>query len=544
MRYCSAPMLCSVFKTGFSLLLFVALWASGHVFAAAEGRANGVSLDELFSDHMVLQRNAPLPVWGSAPAGTRVTVEFGGSGAEATANAEGKWMARLPALPASKEGRDLSVRSGGAICATIHDVLVGEVWICAGQSNMEFRLNQEATWASEQKAAALPLIRLRSPGWAGQGVYGAPLSADAVARLTPARFYSSAAWIPCEPAKAGGFSAVGYFFGKEIQHALDVPVGLINLAIGGSPAEAWISRAALARNPALAPMVAPHWLENQSALEPWCIGRALAHLGTNLATAPADDLGPNHLFKPAFLWDAGPARLMPFAIRGVLWYQGESNALSHLGEAGVANPKWRVEQHEALFKAMVQDWRAQWGLGDFPWLICQLSSIDTSKYKSHFWPEFRDQQRRAISQLPNCALAVCSDIGNPTNVHPTNKHELGKRLAAAALRVVYRDSTALPCPLPIEARNRGGNVAIAVQYAGTGLSTCNGPAPAGFELAGADGVFHPAEATLAGQNVVVHAAGVTSPKDVRYGWQPYSIGNVVNSAGFPLSTFQLPIREN
>ena len=510
------------------------------LLAAAPGPAD-VTVNDVFSDHMVLQRDVSLPVWGTAAVGHRVTVEFAGQAVSTLADADGKWSVQFPKLAASKVSRAMTIRADGEVSKTINDVLVGEVWICAGQSNMEFRCDQEATWATEQTSATLPEVRLRNMGYAGQGHAASGYSAALVARQTPASFYNPSTWTACTAASAAPFSAVGYFFGKEMRNALDVPIGLINLSVGGSPAEAWIRRAALAGNASFAPMLAPNWTSNNTNLEPWCNGRALVQLGTNIGSAPGDDVGPNHSFKPSFLWDSGPARLAPFAMGGVLWYQGESNALSHIGEAGVANPQWRVDQHEALFPLLVNDWRAQWGQGNFPFLTCQLSSISEASYDSDFWPQFRDQQRRHAATLSNVGLAVTSDIGNASNVHPTNKHDVGKRLVNWARRNVYQDTSVLVSPLPTTATRSGSTVTIHFSDAGTALATSNAAVPASLELAGADGVFAAATATISGPDLIVTSASVTTPMKVRYAWQPFSQGNLVNSAGLPCSTFLLSV---
>ena len=495
---------------------------------------DAVALDPIFSNSMVLQRDMKLPVWGTAAAGHEITVTFNGAAASAVADAQGRWLVELPAQTASKTSRELKVLAGGEPRLTVSDVLVGEVWLCAGQSNMEFRCDQEATWTTESAGAALPHVRLRNMGYAGQGVGATGYSAAVVARQTATDFYNASSWAAASATTAAPFSAVGYFFGKEIRNALDVPVGLINVSVGGSPAEAWMRRAIIP--PAL---TAPGWITNNTNLEPWCNGRATVQLGGNIGSAPGDDMGPNHSFKPAFLWNAGPARLAPFAIRGVLWYQGESNALSHIGET---NPKWRVDQHETLFPLLVNDWRAQWGQGNFPFLVCQLSSISETSYDSHYWPEFRDYQRRATALLPNMGLAVTSDIGASANVHPTNKRDVGRRLARWAQRYTYGDATALPCPLPTIATRTGSTVTINFQHTGPALSTSNAAAPASFELAGADGVFYAANATIVGQSITATSSSVPTPVKVRYAWQPFSGGNLVNSAGLPASTFLLNVQ--
>ncbi|MHA3772454.1 CotH kinase family protein [Verrucomicrobiota bacterium sgz303538] len=513
---------------------------AGVALIAPAAGADNVALDPVFSDHMVLQRDTALPVWGTAAPGNEITVSFGGDSAATIAAEDGRWFVRLPAKSASKVPRELKVRANGQERLTVSDVLVGEVWLCAGQSNMEFRTNQEATWVTEQRNASLSNVRLRNMGYAGQGYFATEYPATLVSRQTPHSFYNASSWVPCDASSAAPFSAVGYFFGKEIRNALDVPVGLINCSVGGSPAEAWVRREALVAAPSLAKIVSGNWLSN-GMFEPWCTGRAQVQLGASINSAPGDDVGANHSFKPSFLWDSGPGRIAPYAIRGVLWYQGESNALSHIAESGVANPKWRVDQHEQIFPVLVQDWRKKWGQGDFPFLVCQLSSISTGNYASHFWPEFRDYQRRATSLLPNMGLAVTSDIGNSSNVHPTNKHDVGKRLANWARRYVYNDASVLACPLPTSAKRNGSAVLVAFNDAGPALATADSAAPASFELAGVDGVFFPAEATISGASVVVSSTSVPTPVNVRYAWQPYSSGNLVNFAGLPASTFLLTV---
>ncbi len=303
------------------------------------------------------------------------------------------------------------------------------------------------------------------------------------------------------------------------------------MSVGGSPAESWMRREIIP-----AALTTPGWTSNDTNLEPWCNGRALGQLGGLIGSSPGDDMGPNHSFKPAFLRSAGPARLAPFAIRGVLWYQGESNALSHIGEAGVTNPKWRVDQHETLFPLLVNDWRKQWGQGNFRFLVCQLSSISTASYQSDFWLEFRDYQRRATALLPNMGLAVTSDIGNSSNVHPTNK-----RLARWAQRNTYGDTAAIPCPLPTTATRSVSTVTVTFQNTGPALTTSNAAAPATFELAGADNIFYVATAIIAGATVNVTSSSVSTPIKVRYAWQPFATGNLVNSAGLPASTFLLNV---
>jgi sialate O-acetylesterase len=504
-----------------------------------------VELAPVFGDNMVLQRDLPVPVWGRTQPGGQITVEFAGQKQAAKADASGHWRVTLEPLLASHEPRTLAVTDTSrpahpALCLT--NILVGEVWLAAGQSNMEWPLAQEAHAAMELPAATNARLRLLNLTFAGQHFYARPFGSNELARMTPDKFYSGT-WQACSPASARPFSAIAYYFAQAVQRELDVPVGVIHLAVGvihlavgGSPAEAWIRRAALAGETALQPIVAGNWLTN-AALDGWCRERG----GQNLAAAleagwpvPGDDLGPNHPFKPGFLWDAGPARLGPFALRGVLWYQGESNSLE----------PWRVAQHEKLFPLLVRDWRVQWGRPRLPFLYCQLSSISTNAgYKAGCWPEFRDQQRRFLDVIPDTAMAVTSDLGHPTDVHPRNKREVGRRLALAVLARVYGRAGEGSGPLIATATRRGAEVVLEFRHA-DGLRTTDGQPPNGFELAGKSGEFHPATATLRGGRVVLSAAPVSEPEQVRYLWEPFPVPpqNLVNSAGLPASTFRVDIR--
>ena len=487
-----------------------------------------LALPPVFTDNAVLQRDTPLPVWGQSEPGQRVTVRFAGESETTTADAAGHWHVTLAPLAASFAPRTLEI-AADTVCRRTN-VLVGDVWLAAGQSNMEFPLARETHAAAELPAATNSRLRLLNFAFAGQSSPGLAFDSATVARLTPELFFSGA-WQPCTPAAARRFSAIAYYFGREIQTREQVPVGLIHCAVGGSPAEAWISRAALAREPQLAAMVHGNWLTN-SALDDWCRQRArenLATARTNRPAPPGDDLGPSHAFQPGFLWSAGPARLAPFALRGVLWYQGESNSLEER----------RVRQHELLFPLLVREWRSAWNQ-PLPWLYCQLASIRTNHYASAAWPEFRDQQRRLLAVIPAAAMAVTSDHGLPDDVHPREKREIGRRLALLARHQVYGEAVECDGPQPLRAEVHGGRVTVQFTHA-KGLATADGQSPRSFEVAGADGVFQPVSAKLVGNTVDLDTAQISPPRQLRYGWQPYSEGNLINAAALPASTFQIPV---
>jgi sialate O-acetylesterase len=503
----------------FAAIFACVLYGVGRVDAAPP------ALAWVFQDHMVLQRDAPVPVWGTGEAGNPVAVDFAGQRKSTRCDADGRWRVTLDPLQGDDRPQDLTVTAGETVA--VRDVLVGEVWVAAGQSNMEFTLAREAHAAAELPAANLPGVRLLNLGYAGQNVFATPFSAEVVARLNPADFYRGS-WAPCTTASARSFSAIGYYFAKEVRQVAGVPVGVINLAVGGSPAEAWVRRDALAADAELRPMVDGNWLRNP-ALDDWCRERGRQNLGD---VATADPAGPNHPFKPGFLWDAGLARLVPFAVRGVIWYQGESNALDGR----------RAAQHERLFPLLVADWRRQWGEGDFPFLYCQLSSIGTEHgYHSESWPAFRDGQRRMLAGILNSGMAVTSDIGNRADVHPRDKRTVGHRLALWAGAKVYGQHVTFSGPLPTGARREGAAVVVTFDHADGGLRAADDKPLAGFEVAGSDGAFAPAQVTVASDRLTVSSSAVADPTTVRYGWQPFSAGNLANGAGLPASTFQLSV---
>jgi sialate O-acetylesterase len=507
-------------------VVFALVWS---VFSAP---GVGLSLAPWFADNLVLQRDARVPVWGTAKAGERVIVSFAGQRKTTLADASGRWQVVLDPLPASFEPRTLTAEATDTLRLT--NILVGEVWLAAGQSNMEFPLSREAHASAELPVATNASLRLLNLSFAGQYFYAKPFGANELSRMTPEQFYSGT-WRECSPASAKDFSAIAYCFGHELQPELHVPVGIIHLAVGGSPTEAWIRRAALAGEPELGVMTRGNWLTN-AALDDWCRERGHQNLDAPIRAGlavPGDDLGPNHPFKPGFLWDAGPARLRPFAIRGVLWYQGESNALE---------PR-RVRQHEKLFPLLVRDWREQWGQKRLPFLFCQLSSISTNGgYQSSCWPDFRDQQRRFVDTIPDTAMAVTSDLGHPTDVHPRNKRDVGHRLAVAALATVYGREIEFSGPSVLSAERRGNQVVVRFAHA-NGLSTTDGKTPAGFEIAGEDGKFFPAIAAIERDSVALTCPQVPQPDQVRYAWQPFPTPpqNLVNAAGLPASTFRVAV---
>lgn len=479
-----------------------------------------VILPQVFGDSMVLQSDASLPIWGIARPGESVAVSLDGDQRRTVADDPGQWRVTFPPRRASANGVELVVRGDNLV--RCRNVVVGEVWICAGQSNMAWPLKQAKDGPAEAASAQHPQIRLLHLAGGADGgskVY----TPEQIKRLTPEGFIRGR-WSPCMPEAAADSSAVAYFFGRRIEQDLKAPIGLIMLAVGGTPAEAWIRRAALDADPSLRELTQGDWLDN-AQLELWCQERARTNLARAIASGeiiPGDDLGMNHPFKPAFMWQAGVEPLIPFAIRGVIWYQGESNAES----------AWRVEQHTALFPQLVSDWRAQWGQGDFSFLFVQLPAMG----RPH-WPAFRESQRRCLDKLTNLGMAVTIDAGHPTDVHPPDKRPVGERLARWALANTYGRSTAPSGPL-FSSSTSGEKASVTFLHA-SGLETRDGLSPVGFEVAGEDGVWRPADAQIVGENVEVCCGQISPIIDVRYGWAPFPNPplNLINREGLPASPF-------
>jgi sialate O-acetylesterase len=483
-----------------------------------------------FTSQMVLQQGMPLRFWGVADPGERVVVEFAGATAEARADATCCWRVTLPPPEASRESRPLVI-SGLRHSVRLDDVLVGEVWLCAGQSNMLLPLSRVVDAQQEIAAATRPLVRLFNWRAAASGDRGA-YSAEQLAALEPSRF-GSGAWTRCTPETAAGFSAVGSVFGATLADTLDVPVGIISVAVGGTPAESWVRREALAAGDPTRPLVSGNWLENP-LLDRWCLDRARDNLALALAGKAAvsqDELGLAHPFKPGFMWQAGIAPFVPLAIRGVCWYQGESNADSPA----------RAAQHEAILPVLVADWHRAWGR-ELPFGIVQLPGLGRPD-----WPAFRDGQRRLAEAIPGTGLVVTIDLGDPREVHPADKRPIGERLAAWALADVYGRAGPATGPRPQGAsREPDGSVRVAFTATGGGLATRDGAAPVLVEVAGADGRFQPAAARIDGETLVIRRLAGPPPgeiKKIRHAWRPFPEPkpNLTGRTGLPATPFELEV---
>ncbi|MCY4754794.1 sialate O-acetylesterase [Pelomonas aquatica] len=503
-------------------VLAISLCTATPLFAAVE-------VDSIFGDHMVVQRDKPVAVFGSAAAGELVKVAFGADVAETHAGVDGRWIVRLPARKAEAKPSQIRI-VGVSNEVLLQDVLVGDVWITAGQSNMEFKLGQDAEGGAELQSAADPALRVATFEPLNKNVGALAFGPDDAQRLNPDSYYRGS-WAAAAGPDAARASAVGYWFAKKIRAEVGIPVGVVGYAIGGAPLETFASREALTAS-GFGNKLSGDWMKNQE-LPTWVRARAAQNLA-KLLDSPGDELGKNHGYKPAFAWESGMARIAEFPVRGFLWYQGESNAVEPA----------RIAEYARLQALMAADWRAKWKDPKLPFYFVQLSACEAAERKH--WGEFRDMQRRSVAAIPApSGMAVSYDHGPPvdakSDVHPNHKRPVGERLALLALRDVYGKPGMISSgPAPAEMTVRGGELVIGFDHA-AGMKSSSGGQLAGFEISNDGAAWTPADARVEGHTVIVSAPGVSAPKAVRYAWASWcKDANLVNGAGLPASTFQLP----
>jgi sialate O-acetylesterase len=455
----------------------------------------------LFTDGMVLQRDIAAPVWGTAYNGEKVTVEINGQSVSTTA-VDGKWMVRLKSL-----------KAGGPFTLKINDlelknVLVGDVWICSGQSNMQWSVKQSDNAAAEIANASFPMIRL----------FTVPRS-----EINAPQTDIKASWQECNPANIADFSAVGYFFGRDLHKTLNVPIGLIDNAVGGSPAESWMQAELLNGDEEFRQFHAayPQAMERYNqAVEKH---KEAVEKARAAGTRPPN--APGRPWLPSGLYNGMLAPLVPYAIKGAIWYQGESNA-------------GRAYQYRRLFPTMIKNWRERWGQGEFPFLFVQLAAFGPNGQKlgESDWAELREAQTMTLS-LPNTGMALAIDVGTIDDIHPKAKQPVGARLALAARAVAYKQKLVFAGPMYAGMKVKGDKIELKFNHTGGGLEA-KGGALKGFLIAGEDKVWHEAKAEIKGKQVIVSCPEVTKPVAVRYAWAKYPTVNFYNQEGLPANPFR------
>lgn len=477
------------------------------VRSAITGDYGELRLSELYSDNMVLQRDRPLPISGSANALEKVTVTIGKQKHTIQTGLDGNWTIKLKPLAAG--GPHTLTVAAGKKTLIYKNVLVGEVWLCSGQSNMECLLRSATTGKADVPLTENSEIRFfdMKARWSTQAV---EWDASVLDSLNQLQYYNNTQWSLCSPATSGSFSAVAYYFGKMLQDSLKVPIGLISNAVGGSPAEAWIDRSILEYH---FPAILRNWTKNDF-IQDWVRGRAA------LNVKKGTDKYQRHPYEPCYLYEAGIRPLEQFPIKGVIWYQGESNAHNR-------------EAHEKLFKLLVQSWRKNWEDEQLPFYYVQLSSLERPS-----WTWFRDSQRRMLKEIPYTGMAVSSDQGDSLDVHPRSKKPIGERLAHWALNKTYGMQQVVPSgPLYQEVEFSKGAAYLSFDCA-EGMCSSDGQPLRTFEIAETEGVYYSATAEVLGNRIKVMSKEVKNPRHVRYGWQPFTRANLVNGSGLPASTFR------
>lgn len=479
------------------------------VYSGITGNYGGLQLPPTYGNGMVIQRQQPINLQGTANAGEHISINFHGTKAETIANQFGKWAVSLPAEQAGGP-YTLSIKAPSGK-HTFNDVWVGEVWLCSGQSNMELVVPRTSTAETDLAAAdTCSLLHLYNMPSIVPTCNMAWDSArlDSVNKLL---YIQPGHWERSNAQLVRNFSSIAYNYGRILAYNLGCHVGIISNAVGGSGCEDWIDRSTLEED---FPAILRNWKQNDNIMR-WVRERATTN------TSKATSALQRHPYEPAYLFESGILPLQGYGLRGVLWYQGESNADN-------------VEVHERLFPLLEKSWRKFFGRTDLPFYFVQLSSIGTRPS----WPHFRDSQRRMSETLPHTYMAVSSDLGDSLDVHPTRKFEVAQRLALSALCHTYNYHLTSSGPRYLSFTANGSQATLRFADA-ENMHPANGTTLMGFEVAGADGIYHKAEAKPQGEEcIVLNCPEVKQIKAVRYGWQPFTRANLVNDAGLPASTFR------
>lgn len=494
--------------------------AKGYAFLAKiiyenlTGDFGGLKMPMIFSDNMVLQREMPLPVWGTANAGDKVIVSFNHLTKTTVAGSDGKWKIIFPAMQADAVPQTMRISDNKSTVA-YNNILMGDVWLCSGQSNMYLPLHvtkdAQKTIAEAGKEKNIRLFKFKPIAETDDLAWDTAI----LHKLNDLQYFSGE-WKNDNAEDAKSFSAVGYYFGQKIQQEENVPVGLIELAVGGSPQISWMDRYTLQTNPLLENTLKSDW-RTSDFLMGWCRER----VDKNLQNTSFQQ--QRHPYQPCYNYDAGVRHIIQFPIKGVVWYQGESDADN-------------AELYAKEFPLFVKSWREKWGY-DFPFYYVQLSGLGRAS-----WPHFRDTQRKLLAEVPNSGMAVTSDLGDSLNVHYAHKKPVGLRLANLALHYTYHKSNIVPNGPMVKSVVRKNNTIEISFDESDGLKTADGGALRGFELENEFGIFTPAKAEIKNNKVYIEVSANETVKKMVYAWKGFPHANLVNGAGLPASTFMMDVK--
>lgn len=486
------------------LTIFLMTWTG--ICTAMTGNLGGFRLAPIFGEHMVVQQKKPVLLYGSADRGDKIEIRFDRQSQMITTGENGQWQTEFSPLPAGGPYA-LQIWVNGSLKTDWQDILSGEVWLCSGQSNMAFELKNAENGSMAVKNAGDPGLRLFN--YRGfiptDNIEFDRASLDRINQLD----YFEGNWQTDTPESAAGFSAIACYFGSELRKRLKVPVGLVQVAVGGAPLEAFTDRKSLERHPALAAEFQNR--EKNDLIMEWVRQRIARNIEQNNVE------GQRHPYDPAYIFESGIAPLGKFAVQGVIWYQGESNAHN-------------ADLYKLAFPEFIRSWRTFRNDPDLPFFIAQLSGIDRPG-----WPLFRDVQRKLAEEIPYTGLVVTSDLGDSLNVHPVRKKEVGERFAYQALKKVYGKRIVCDGPVPEKILIKADRMILHFQTAGK-LKTSDGSEVRELEVAGIDSVFREVPVVLSGKKMLIKWPGGNC-KAIRYAWKPYTRGNLVNTAGLPASTF-------
>ena len=476
----------------------------------------------LFTDNLVLQRNKEINIWGKAEPGEKVTVSFLNQSKQTVTDANNNWKIVLDPMIA---GGPYEMKITGENQIVLKNILIGEVWICSGQSNMGLAVKSAANGEEEIANAKYPMIRLFN-----------------VKRMVSdsEQFFCNGSWAECSPKSVSGFSAAAYYFGRELFKELNVPIGLIESAFGGTEAECWMEKKVLESDKEFNlilkkwdnkmqkyPSELANFNENrESSLKKWYLDSADAVAkGMAPPRKPSPPEAPGSRNTPCGLFNGMITPLIPYSIQGVIWYQGEANVKN-------------AYLYRRLFPALIKNWRDRWGSGDFPFYFVQLPNLyrEPEPTKSG-WPELRESQLLALS-VPNTGMAVTIDIGDPTNLHPKNKQDVGHRLALIAESNLYGKNKNYSGPLFNSSTISGKTIRLKFNQVGDGLVCKGSDKLVGFEVLTKDGKILPAEARIEGNDVIVWNDTIQDPVSARYAWGDDPKCNLYNKAMLPASPFR------